>query len=63
MNIKLFPLRTEIDPPTTCGSILAGQRSEDMAENATLGATNHQKDVENRPHVEDNYVGTLKKIE
>ena len=44
---------------STAMSFLAGQRNEHMAENAKLGAKNHQKeDAENRPDVED-----IKKIE
>jgi hypothetical protein len=44
---------------STAMSFLAGQRNEHMAENAKLGAKNHQKgDVENRPDVEDNYLGS-----
>lgn len=40
-------------------SLWADQRSEHMAENAKLGAKNHQKgDAENRPDVEDNYLGS-----
>ena len=60
INLRFFRVRISTAPIVIAISHgWAGQGGEHMvAENAKLGAKNHQKeDAENRPDVEDNYVG------